>query len=91
VTQPGLLISVKNHFGRELKLSYEVALDANGLPQTRLKELLPPGAVSGSGAGFAQSPILYTYEEAASLGTSTPKAGQLTSITWQWNNGVRHD
>jgi YD repeat-containing protein len=79
---PGLLIAVKNRFGRELKFTYE-AIVINGLPQTRLKELLPPGAISGSGAGLAQSPIVYGYEEATSLGTYTTKQGQLTSVTWQ--------
>jgi YD repeat-containing protein len=78
----GLLISVKNHFGRELKLTYE-AVSVGGAVQARLKELLPPGAVSGSGAGLAQSPIVYAYEEAANLGTNIPKQGQLTSVTWQ--------
>ncbi|MGL4574252.1 MAG: DUF6531 domain-containing protein [Burkholderiaceae bacterium] len=79
---PGLLVGVKNHFGRELKFTYEIAT-SGGLPQPRLKELLPPGAVSGSGAGLAQSPIVYNYEEAANLGTSITKQGQLTSVTWQ--------
>ncbi|MGL6350194.1 MAG: DUF6531 domain-containing protein, partial [Aeromonas sp.] len=80
---PGLLISVKNHFGRELKFTYAPATNPEGLPVIRMKELLPPGAVSGSGAGLAQSPIVYTYEEPASLGTYVTKQGQLTSVTWQ--------
>jgi YD repeat-containing protein len=79
---PGLLISVKNHFGRELKFTYE-AVSISGAVQARLKELLPPGAVSGSGAGLAQSPIVYGYEEAASLGSGVALKGQLTSVTWQ--------
>jgi YD repeat-containing protein len=79
---PGLLISVKNHFGRELKFTYE-AVSISGAVQARLKELLPPGAVSGSGAGLAQSPIVYGYEEAASLASGVALKGQLTSVTWQ--------
>lgn len=71
----GLLIGVKNHFGRELRFTYD--------SQGRMRELLPPGAISGSAAGSAQSPIVYRYEELASLGSQTPVAGQLTSVTWQ--------
>lgn len=71
----GLLIGVKNHFGRELRFTYD--------SQGRIRELLPPGAISGSAAGSAQSPIVYRYEELASLGSQTPVAGQLTSVTWQ--------
>jgi YD repeat-containing protein len=55
----------------------------SGAVQARLKELLPPGAVSGSGAGLAQSPIVYGYEEAASLASGVALKGQLTSVTWQ--------
>ncbi len=73
--RPGLLINVKNQFGRELKFSY----DAQG----RMTELLPPGAVSGSGAGSATSPIRYAYDEAASLGPGVAAQGQLSSVTWQ--------
>ncbi len=73
--KPGLLISVKNQFGRELKFTY----DAQG----RLAELLPPGAISGQPAGGATSPIRYAYNEAASLGTNVPAQNQLSSITWQ--------
>jgi YD repeat-containing protein len=73
--RPGLLISVKNHFGRELRFTY----DAQG----RMAELLPPGAVSGTGAGSATSPVRYQYDEAASLGSGVAAQGQLTSVTWQ--------
>ena len=71
----GLLISVKNQFGRELKFTY----DAQG----RIAEVLLPGAIAGQPAGSAISPIRYTYNEPASLGTNTPAQSQLTSITWQ--------
>lgn len=71
----GLLIAVRNHFGRELRFTY----DAQG----RIAEALPPGAVAGSGAGAATSPIRYAYDEAASLGPGVPPQGQLTSVTWQ--------
>jgi Domain of unknown function (DUF6531) len=71
----GLLISVKNQFARELRFTY----DAQG----RMVELLPPGAVAGSGAGSATSPIRYAYDEAASLGAGVPAQGQLSSVTWQ--------
>jgi YD repeat-containing protein len=71
----GLLISVKNQFGRELKFTY----DAQG----RMVELLPPGAVSGNGAGSASSPIRYAYDEAASLGPGVAAQGQLSSVIWQ--------
>jgi Domain of unknown function (DUF6531)/RHS Repeat len=71
----GLLISVKNAFGRELRLTY----DAQG----RLAELLPPGTVSGTGAGTASSAIRYAYDETASLGSGVVAKGQLTSVTWQ--------
>jgi YD repeat-containing protein len=73
--KPGLLISVKNQFGRELKFTY----DAQG----RLAELLPPGAISGQPAGGTTSPIRYAYNEAASLGSNVPAQNQLSSITWQ--------
>lgn len=79
---PGLLISVKNHFGREMRFTY----DAQG----RMAELLPPGAVSGSGAGAATSPIRYNYAEAASLGAGVPTQNQLTSVTWQDGNTRRY-
>jgi YD repeat-containing protein len=71
----GLLIGIKNHFGRELKLVY----DAQG----RLAQLLPPGAVKDAGAGLVSSPIRYAYGEAASLGAGVADVGQLTSVTWQ--------
>jgi YD repeat-containing protein len=71
----GLLISVKNHFGRELRFTYDT--------QGRMVELLPPGAVSGTGAGSSTSPIRYSYDEAASLGPGVPAQGQLSSVTWQ--------
>jgi YD repeat-containing protein len=71
----GLLISVKNHFGRELKFTYD--------PQGRIAEVLPPGALSGQPAGSAISPIRYVYNEPASLGAGVPAQSQLTSIVWQ--------
>jgi YD repeat-containing protein len=71
----GLLISVKNQFGRELKFTYD--------PQGRIAEVLPPGAISGQPAGSAISPIRYVYNEAASLGAGVPAQSQLTSIVWQ--------
>jgi YD repeat-containing protein len=71
----GLLKSVKNQFGRELKFTY----DAQG----RLAELLPPSAISGQPAGSAISPIRYAYNEPASLGAGVPAQSQLTSIVWQ--------
>lgn len=71
---PGLLISVRNAFGREIRFTYDAA--------SRIAEVLPPGAVSGAAAG-ASSPIRYNYEEAASRGTTVPALGQLTSVTWQ--------
>jgi YD repeat-containing protein len=73
--RPGLLISVKNQFGRELKFTY----DAQG----RIAEVLPPGAVSGQPAGSAISPIRYVYNEPASLGAGVPAQSQLTSVVWQ--------
>jgi YD repeat-containing protein len=73
--RPGLLISVKNHFGRELRFTYDA--------QDRVVELLPPGAVAGAGAGGAASPIRYAYDEAASLAAGVLVQGQLTSVTWQ--------
>jgi hypothetical protein len=74
VAQVGQLISVRNHFGRELQLVY----DAQG----RISQLLPPGAIKDLGAGSPASPIRYSYDEAASLG-ATPTQSQLTSVTWQ--------
>jgi YD repeat-containing protein len=71
----GLLISVKNHFGRELRFTY----DAQG----RIAEVLPPGAISGQPAGSATSPIRYVYNEPTSLGTGVPAQSQLTSVVWQ--------
>lgn len=47
-----------------------------------MAELLPPGALSGSGAGGATSPIRYAYVEAASLGVGVATQNQLTSVTW---------
>ena len=73
--RPGLLISVKNHFGRELRFTYDAA--------GQLVELLPPGALSGQPAGSAVSPIRYVYGEPASLGAGVPAQSQLTSIVWQ--------
>ncbi|KPF68390.1 hypothetical protein IP84_10115 [beta proteobacterium AAP99] len=73
--RPGLLISVRNQFGRELRFTYDAS--------ARLKELLPPGAVSGSAAGSAASPIVYRYGELASLGVGVAAGQQLTSATWQ--------
>jgi YD repeat-containing protein len=73
--RPGLLLSVKNQFGRELKFTY----DAQG----RLAELLPPGAIAGQPAGSAISPIRYVYNEASSLGAGVPAQSQLSSVVWQ--------
>lgn len=73
--RPGLLIAVRNQFGRELKFTYDAA--------GRVAELLPPGAISGTPAGSAASPIRYVYDEPASLAPGVPAAGQLTSVTWQ--------
>ena len=69
--RPGLLISVRNHFGRELRFTYDAA--------GRLAELLPPGAVSGTAAGSAASPVRYLHNEAAGLGSGVPALTQLTS------------
>ena len=71
----GLLISAKNHFGRELRFVYNA--------QSRLSELLVPGAVAGSAAGSAASPIRYVYSETVSLGSGVADQGQLTSVIWQ--------
>jgi YD repeat-containing protein len=70
-----LLTSIKNAFGRELKLVYDA--------QNRLTQLLPPGAIQDTGAGLATSPIRYNYAEAASLGAGVAAQNQLTSVTWQ--------
>lgn len=80
--RPGLLISVRNHFGRELRLTYDAA--------GRLRELLPPGAVSGAAAGSAISPIRYAHDEAQSLGAGVGATGQLTSVIWQDGNLRRY-
>ena len=69
------LVSVKNHFGRELRLNYG--------PDGRLLELLPPGSSSGTPPGSPTSPIRYSHEESGSLGSGVAQAGQLTSVTWQ--------
>jgi YD repeat-containing protein len=71
----GLLIVVRNHFGRELKFIYDAA--------GRVAQALPPGAVADSGAGSASSPIRYAYEEGASLAVGVAAQRQLTSVTWQ--------
>jgi YD repeat-containing protein len=73
--RPGLLISVKNQFGRELKFTYDAA--------GRVAELLPPGAISGQPAGGTASPIRYVYNESASLPAGTSARSQLTSVVWQ--------
>ena len=70
-----MLIALRNHFGREIRFTYDA--------QSRIAEVLPPGAVSGTGAGSATSPIRYTYDEAASLGPGVPVRGQLSSVSWQ--------
>ena len=44
----GLLITVRNHFGRELKFVYDAA--------GRIAQALPPGAVAYSGSGKRQQP-----------------------------------
>lgn len=74
-SRPGLLISVRNQFGRELRLGYDAA--------GRLTELVPPGAVAGSASGAPTSPIRYRYAEPASLGAGVPALGQLTSVVAQ--------
>lgn len=79
---PGLLIAVRNQFGRELKFTY----DALG----RVAELLPPGAISSTPAGSPASPIRYMYGEAASLGAGVPSQGQLTAVTWQDGTARRY-
>ena len=71
----GLLIRVKNQFGRELRFTYDAA--------GRLAELLPPGALSGQPAGGTTSPIRYAYNEPASLPAGTSARSQLTSVVWQ--------
>ena len=76
----GQLTSVRNQFGRELRFTY----DTKG----RLAELLPPGAIAGTAAGAATSPIRYAYAEAASLGAGVAPKDQLSSVTWQ-DGGVR--
>ena len=43
----------------------------------RMAELLPPGALSGTGAGALTSPIRYAYVEAASLGGGVAMQNQL--------------
>lgn len=73
--EPGYLIAIRNHFGRELRLVY----DAQG----RLTQLLPPGAVQDAGAGLGSSPIRYAYDEPESFAAGVPVIGQLTSVTWQ--------
>jgi len=73
--KPGLLIRVRNHFGRELNFVYDTRL--------RISQVLPPGAVAGAAAGSASSPIRYVYDEAASLVSGVTAQGQLTSIVWQ--------
>lgn len=73
--RPGLLIGVRNHFGRELRFTYDSA--------GRLAELLPPGGVSGTTPGTAASPIRYGHNEATGLGAGVAAANQLTSVTWQ--------
>lgn len=72
---PGLLITVRNHFGRELRFTY----DAQG----RLAELLPPGAVSGQPAGGTTSPIGYGYNEVGGIGLGVFARDQLTAVRWQ--------
>jgi len=71
----GLLVSVRNHFGRELRFTYDAA--------GRLAELLPPGAVSGTAPGSAASPIRYVHNEPAGLGSGVPALNQPTSVVWQ--------
>jgi YD repeat-containing protein len=73
--RPGLLIGVRNQFGRELGFVYDSRL--------RISQVLPPGAIAGSAAGSTSSPLRYSYDEAASLGNGVAPEGQFTSITWQ--------
>ncbi|MBL8342739.1 MAG: RHS repeat protein [Rubrivivax sp.] len=73
--RPGLLISVRNHFGRELRFTYDAA--------GRLAELLPPGAMSGTAPGSAASPIRYVHNEPTGLGSGVPALNQPTSVVWQ--------
>jgi YD repeat-containing protein len=67
VAQPGLLISVKNHFGRELKFIYDAA--------GRMVQLLPPGAVKDGAVNTASAPIRYGYDAAGNLATVTWQDG----------------
>jgi YD repeat-containing protein len=71
----GLLLSVKNQFGREIKFTY----DQRG----RIAEVLPPGAIASQPAGGASSPIVYRYLESSSLSFGVVVADQLTSVVWQ--------
>ncbi|MGL4573589.1 MAG: hypothetical protein ACRCV9_02245 [Burkholderiaceae bacterium] len=69
VAQPGLLISVKNHFGRELKFVYNAA--------GQFVQLLPPGAVKDGAVNTAQAPIRYSYDTAGNLATVTWQDGNV--------------
>ncbi|MCQ3951556.1 MAG: hypothetical protein DPW14_17280, partial [Planctomycetes bacterium] len=72
----GLLIQIRDQFGRQIGLVYSVA-------SGRIAQLIPPGATAGAPAGSGQSPIRYGYDEATSLGSGVPARGQLTSVVWQ--------
>lgn len=65
--QPSQLISVRNHFGRELKFIYNA--------QGRMVQLVPPGAVKDGTLNTAQSPIRYGYDAQGNLTTVTWQDG----------------
>ncbi|MFC3146215.1 DUF6531 domain-containing protein [Piscinibacterium candidicorallinum] len=65
--QPGQLISVRNHFGRELRFVY----NSDG----RMVQLVPPGAVKDGTLNTAQSPIRYGYDAQGNLTTVTWQDG----------------
>jgi YD repeat-containing protein len=67
IAQPGLLIGVKNAFGRELRMVYD--------PAGRLVQLLPPGAFKDAAPGTAQAPIRYSYDAAGNLTSVTWQDG----------------
>ncbi len=81
--QPGRLISVKNQFGRELRLVY----DATG----RLAQLLPPGAVKDGAPNTEQSPIRYGYDAVGNLASVTWQDGSTKRYHHEdarWPNAV---
>lgn len=68
----GLLISVISPYGRNLQFIY----DAYG----RLSAVIPPGASKTGTPAGSNAPLVYKYDEAASLGVDVPPSGQLTSV-----------